>query len=31
MFKKLFGFNPAETTVKKEIVAGITTFLILFL
>ena len=27
MLKKLFGFNPAETTVKKEIVAGITTFL----
>lgn len=27
MLKKLFGFNPAETTIKKEIVAGITTFL----
>ena len=27
MLKKLFGFDPAETTIKKEIVAGITTFL----
>ena len=27
MLKKLFGFDPAESTVKKEIVAGITTFL----
>ena len=27
MLKKLFGFNPAETTIRKEIVAGITTFL----
>ena len=27
MLKKLFGFNPKQTTVKKEIVAGITTFL----
>ena len=27
MLSKLFGFNPSETTVRKEIVAGITTFL----
>lgn len=27
MLKKLFGFNPKQTTVKTEIVAGITTFL----
>ena len=27
MLTKLFGFNPAQTTVRKEIVAGITTFL----
>ena len=27
MLKKLFGFDPAKTTVKTEIVAGITTFL----
>ena len=27
MLTKLFGFNPSETTVRKEIVAGITTFL----
>ena len=27
MLKKLFGFDPAQTTIKKEIVAGITTFL----
>ena len=27
MFKKLFGFNPKETTVRTEIMAGITTFL----
>lgn len=27
MLKKLFGFNPSESTVKKEIMAGITTFL----
>ena len=27
MLKKLFGFNPVETTIRKEIVAGITTFL----
>ena len=27
MLTKLFGFNPAKTTVRKEIVAGITTFL----
>ena len=27
MLKKLFGFNPAKTTVKTEIIAGITTFL----
>ena len=27
MLKKLFGFDPTQTTIKKEIVAGITTFL----
>ena len=27
MLNKLFGFNPAQTTVKREILAGITTFL----
>lgn len=27
MLKKLFGFNPAKTTVRTEILAGITTFL----
>lgn len=27
MLNKLFGFNPKETTVKTEIMAGITTFL----
>lgn len=27
MLTKLFGYNPAETSVRKEIVAGITTFL----
>ena len=27
MLKKLFGFNPEKTTVKTEIIAGITTFL----
>lgn len=27
MLKKLFGFNPKQTTVKTEIIAGITTFL----
>ena len=27
MLKKLFGFNPEQTTVKTEIIAGITTFL----
>ena len=27
MLKKLFGFDPAKTTIRKEIVAGITTFL----
>ena len=27
MLTKLFGFNPSESTVRKEIVAGITTFL----
>ena len=27
LLKKLFGFNPEKTTVKTEIVAGITTFL----
>ncbi len=27
MLKKLFGFDPAQTTIRKEILAGITTFL----
>ena len=27
MLKKLFGFDPTQSTIKKEIVAGITTFL----
>ena len=27
MLKKLFGFDPSETTIKTEVVAGITTFL----
>ena len=27
MLKKLFGFNPKESTVRTEITAGITTFL----
>ena len=27
MLKKLFGFDPTQSTVKKELVAGITTFL----
>ena len=27
MLKKLFGFNPKETTVRTEVMAGITTFL----
>ncbi|MBR5856099.1 MAG: NCS2 family permease [Bacteroidales bacterium] len=27
MLTKLFGFNPSNTTVRKEIIAGITTFL----
>jgi len=27
MLKRLFGFNPKETTVRTEIMAGITTFL----
>ena len=27
MLKKLFGFDPAKTTVRTEIVAGVTTFL----
>ena len=27
MLKKLFGFNPTQTTVKTEIIAGVTTFL----
>ena len=27
MLKKLFGFDPAQTTVRKELIAGITTFL----
>ena len=27
MLKKLFGFDPSQTTIRTEIVAGITTFL----
>lgn len=27
MLKRLFGFDPVQTTIKKEILAGITTFL----
>lgn len=27
MLKKLFGFNPQETTIRTEIMAGLTTFL----
>ena len=27
MLKKLFGFDPAKTTIRTEIIAGITTFL----
>lgn len=27
MLKRLFGFNPTKTTIRREIVAGITTFL----
>ena len=27
MLKKLFGFNPQETTIRTEIMAGVTTFL----
>ena len=27
MLKKLFGFDPSQTTVRKELLAGITTFL----
>ena len=27
MLKRLFGFDPSQTTIKKEFVAGITTFL----
>ena len=27
MLKKLFGFDPTQSTIKKEIIAGITTFL----
>ena len=27
MLKKLFGFDPTKTTVRTEIIAGITTFL----
>lgn len=27
MLKKIFGFNPKQTTIRTEIVAGITTFL----
>ena len=27
MLKRLFGFNPQETTIRTEIMAGVTTFL----
>ena len=27
MLKKLFGFDPSQTTIRKELIAGITTFL----
>ena len=27
LLNKLFGFNPSQSTIKKEIIAGITTFL----
>ena len=27
MLKKIFGFDPATMTVKKEVMGGITTFL----
>lgn len=27
MIKKLFGFNPKETTIRTEVMAGLTTFL----
>jgi xanthine/uracil/vitamin C permease (AzgA family) len=27
MLKRLFGFDPVQTTIKKEILAGITTLL----
>lgn len=27
MLKKLFGFDPAKTTIRTEVLAGITTFL----
>ena len=27
MLKKLFGFDPAKTTIRTEMLAGITTFL----
>ena len=27
MLQKLFGFNPSKTTIRTEILAGITTFL----
>lgn len=27
MLKRLFGFNPEQTSVRTEIIAGITTFL----
>ena len=27
MLKKLFGFDPTQTTIRREIIAGITTFL----
>ena len=28
MLKKLFGFDPAKTTVRTEVLAGVTTFLL---
>ena len=27
MLTKLFGFNPEKTTIRREIIAGVTTFL----
>ena len=29
MLKKLFGFDPKQTTIKTEFIAGITTFLMM--